>query len=195
MQVSDLLDRLFTKFDNLCAAHGLFKVETIGDCFIAAAGIPTYQSHHTLRVAKFALLAAAAARETLLDTDNESCGSVKIRIGVHVGPVVGVLIGATRPKYTLLGDTMNIGARALCSRTAMHLQFLASRSPLRTFRFRRSCSRRCAIVLSPQWAPCGRRDASKRVRLSADWDAETGHCCLSAQRAAWKAPVPRDRST
>ena len=37
-QVSNLLDRLFAKFDALCTAHGLFKVETIGDCYIAAAG-------------------------------------------------------------------------------------------------------------------------------------------------------------
>ena len=73
-------------------------------------GIPTHQTHHTLRVAKFALQAIAAAKDTLLDADDASYGAVKVRVGMHVGQVVGVLIGAMRPKYTLLGDTMNIGA-------------------------------------------------------------------------------------
>ena len=59
----DLLDRLYNTFDKITAKHALFKVETIGDAYMAVAGLPEHQPDHTLRVARFALDACAAAQQ------------------------------------------------------------------------------------------------------------------------------------
>ena len=138
-KVSALLDRFFAKIDALCKLNGVFKVETIGaatprtcpaaggapappdafcpaaaragDCFIAAAGLPRWQPDHALRVAKLALGILAAAAETRVDEAEPGLGSLAVRVGMHTGPVVAVLVGTTRRKYTLIGDSMNTASR------------------------------------------------------------------------------------
>lgn len=65
--------------------HGVFKVETIGDAFMAVAGIPYQQPDHALRVARFALEAVAAANTVAVDEANPDEGFVNIRAGFHSG--------------------------------------------------------------------------------------------------------------
>ncbi len=71
--VSDLLDRLYTKFDALCKEFNVFKMETIGDAYIAVTNMQSDQKDdHAARLALFALKAMQAANETLIDENEPS---------------------------------------------------------------------------------------------------------------------------
>ncbi|HEY6080546.1 MAG TPA: adenylate/guanylate cyclase domain-containing protein [Polyangiaceae bacterium] len=102
-----LLDRIFTEFDRLADEHGLEKIKTIGDAYMAAAGLPLPQPDHAARAARMALKmipALHALRDELrVDLD--------VRVGVHAGPVVAGVIGKAKFAYDIWGDTVNIASR------------------------------------------------------------------------------------
>mmetsp|Transcript_48418 Transcript_48418/g.96968 ORF Transcript_48418/g.96968 Transcript_48418/m.96968 type:complete len:277 (+) Transcript_48418:1-831(+) len=111
-QVSAMLDRLFSAMDCAAERHGIYKVETIGDCYIGVSNLVTNQPHdHASRMASFCLDAMEAARSTLVDPDDPGKGSLMIRAGFDSGPVVGSVIGTTYKKYTIFGNTVNTASR------------------------------------------------------------------------------------
>ncbi|EDQ91774.1 uncharacterized protein MONBRDRAFT_31218 [Monosiga brevicollis MX1] len=109
-QVSDMLDRFFSRLDILIKDLDLYKVDVIGDCVIVAGNLYRHQEDHVSRLCRFALGALKAAEETPILVGS-NYGPVRIRCGIHVGPVVCNVIGKISPKYTLLGDTMNTASR------------------------------------------------------------------------------------
>lgn len=111
MKVSDMLDRLYLRFDMLSLKHDVFKVETIGDAYMAATNLVKDQDDHVKRIAEFAIDAVRAANETLIDVDDPSKGFVEIRVGFHTGAVVATVIGSRCPRYSLFGDSVNTAAR------------------------------------------------------------------------------------
>jgi len=102
-EVVELLDAVFSDFDDLAERHGLEKIKTIGDAYMVAAGIPTPLPDHVRAVADMALamLAVAAAHR-------EGLG---LRIGIDTGPVVAGVIGRNKFIYDLWGDTVNTASR------------------------------------------------------------------------------------
>ena len=86
-KVADLLDRLYFKFDSLTNLYDVFKVETIGDCYMAVTNLVKEQRDHAKRIAQFAIGVVKAANETYIDPGDESKGVVHVRIGFHSGPV------------------------------------------------------------------------------------------------------------
>eukprot|EP00594_Rhizosolenia_setigera_P005967 CAMPEP_0178950414 /NCGR_PEP_ID=MMETSP0789-20121207/6639_1 /TAXON_ID=3005 /ORGANISM="Rhizosolenia setigera, Strain CCMP 1694" /LENGTH=1268 /DNA_ID=CAMNT_0020631137 /DNA_START=75 /DNA_END=3882 /DNA_ORIENTATION=- len=121
-KVADMIDRLYQKFDSLVKKHDIFKVETIGDAYLAAANLTSKQDDHAKRIAMFALDAVKEANETLIDVDEPSKGFISIRVGFHSGPVVTDVVGSTNPKFTLFGDTMNLGSRMESNSLPNHIQ-------------------------------------------------------------------------
>jgi adenylate cyclase len=121
-EVVDLLDTLFTRFDDIAALHGLEKIKTIGDAYMAAAGAPEPRPDHAL-----AAVEMAAAMLTAVDQLRRSTGvSIEIRIGVASGPVVGGVIGRQRLLFDLWGDTVNLASRMESTGLPGQIQIAAS---------------------------------------------------------------------
>jgi adenylate cyclase len=104
-QVVEILDEIFSAFDELVAEHGLEKIKTIGDGYMAAAGIPTPRSDH----AEAAARAALAMRETLPALP--AAAGLSLRVGIDSGPAVAGVIGRSKLGYDLWGDTVNTASR------------------------------------------------------------------------------------
>jgi adenylate cyclase len=104
-EVVVLLDEIFSAFDELVARHGLEKIKTIGDGYLAAAGIPTPRADHAEATARLAL----AMRQTLADLP--AAAGLSLRVGIDSGPVVAGLIGRSKFGYDLWGDTVNTASR------------------------------------------------------------------------------------
>ncbi|KAL3928934.1 MAG: hypothetical protein SGBAC_012428 [Bacillariaceae sp.] len=112
LKVSNLLDRLYMKFDEVTTKYDLFKVETVGDAYMCAGNLAKDQHEdHVRRIASFATGICKAAAETLIDEDDPSLGYTMIRVGFHSGPVVSNVVGSLNPRYGVFGDTVNISAR------------------------------------------------------------------------------------
>ena len=97
------LDFFFKHFDEIIGNHGLEKIKTIGDAYLAVCGLPTQHEDHAQRVAD-------AALDIIRFIEAEG-GDFKIRIGLHSGPVVAGIVGVKKFAYDIWGDTVNIAAR------------------------------------------------------------------------------------
>jgi len=100
------LDCIFGEFDRLASRHGVEKIKTIGDAYMAAAGVPEPSDDHAERTV--ALGQAMLAAVTRADPEDRP---FEIRIGIHTGPVVAGLLGQYRFVYDVWGETVNIASR------------------------------------------------------------------------------------
>jgi guanylate cyclase len=106
-RVVEMLDQLFGHFDTLAERYDLEKIKTIGDCYMAAAGIPAPRADHARTLALLALDMEEAVRP------RGAMGSLgfQLRIGINSGPVVAGVIGRKRFLYDLWGDAVNTAGR------------------------------------------------------------------------------------
>jgi adenylate cyclase len=106
-EVVGILDHLFSHFDDLADRYGLEKIKTIGDCYMAAAGVPTPRADHARAMALMAL----DMREAMRSKDAVGHLGLELRIGINSGPVVAGVIGRKRFLYDLWGDAVNTASR------------------------------------------------------------------------------------
>jgi adenylate cyclase len=100
-EVVDLLDHVFSRFDELVEAAGAEKIKTIGDAYMVVAGVPTPRPDHALVIAELALR---------MHEEIPAYG-LRLRIGINTGPVVAGVIGKKRFIYDLWGDAVNVASR------------------------------------------------------------------------------------
>jgi len=103
----DLLDQIFSRFDDLVTRAGLEKIKTIGDAYMVAAGIPVAREDHATALLHLAFAMRAAFHAYAREIDQP----LQLRIGVSSGPVIAGVIGRQRFLYDLWGDTVNVAAR------------------------------------------------------------------------------------
>ena len=106
-EVVGILDRLFSGFDTLVERHGLEKIKTIGDCYMAAAGVPDQRPDHAQRAARLAL----DMREAVTISAAGDGPDLELRIGINSGPLTAGVIGSKRFLYDLWGDAVNTASR------------------------------------------------------------------------------------
>ncbi|XP_036032210.1 guanylate cyclase 2G-like [Onychomys torridus] len=110
LQVVKLLNDLYSLFDHTIQTHDVYKVETIGDAYMVASGLPIRNgAQHAAEIATMSLhLLSATAHFQIGHMPEER---LKLRIGLHTGPVVAGVVGITMPRYCLFGDTVNMASR------------------------------------------------------------------------------------
>ncbi|KAF6018282.1 hypothetical protein EB796_023412 [Bugula neritina] len=122
MEVVNLLNGMYTTFDTLIEKFQLYKVETIGDAYMIAGGIPKPCDKHASSIAEMAF-AMLNAMKTLKDPSDETDtgAHLKLRVGIHSGTVVGGVVGLKMPRYCLFGDTVNTANRMESTGQAMRV--------------------------------------------------------------------------
>ncbi|KAM4702750.1 guanylate cyclase 2G-like [Rhinophrynus dorsalis] len=110
LQVVDLLNDLYSLFDDIIKSYDVYKVETIGDAYMVASGLPIRNGiMHVEEIATMSLnFLSAMLAFKIRHMPQEK---LRLRIGLNTGPVVAGVVGVTMPRYCLFGDTVNTASR------------------------------------------------------------------------------------
>ncbi|XP_069003396.1 retinal guanylyl cyclase 2 [Embiotoca jacksoni] len=110
IEVVDLLNDLYTLFDAVLSNHDVYKVETIGDAYMVASGLPKRNGNkHAAEIANMSLNILSSVGTFHMRHMPDV--PVRIRIGIHSGSCVAGVVGLTMPRYCLFGDTVNTASR------------------------------------------------------------------------------------
>jgi adenylate cyclase len=173
-EVVGILDQLFSRFDELVEQHGLEKIKTIGDCYMAAAGVPNPSPDH----ARKAALLALDMRDAVATSAVAGQASCELRIGINSGPVVAGVIGTKRFLYDLWGDAVNTASRMESQSAPGEIQITRTTYELLKEEF--VCTRRGTILVKGKgrmetWYLEGPRSDDARAEALAETSSDRDH--------------------
>lgn len=104
------VDACFRAFDGITARHGLEKIKTIGDAYMAASGLPTPRPDSAVQAVLAALEMQEWVKQRAQKREAQGLPCFRMRAGIHTGPVVAGIVGITKFQYDVWGDTVNTAA-------------------------------------------------------------------------------------
>jgi class 3 adenylate cyclase len=110
-QLVDELHACFSAFDHIMAKYNIEKIKTVGDAYLAVAGLPLVNNNHAGDMVKAAIEIREFMINRKLETENRKHETFEIRIGIHSGSVVAGIVGIKKFAYDIWGDTVNTAAR------------------------------------------------------------------------------------
>jgi len=107
-----LLERLFWEFDQLAQRMDVFKLSSVGDCYIAVTGVPDPRPDQAVVLAEFARATQRQSSQVFHELNATlDTGCLSMRFGLHTGPIVGGVLRGQRSRFELFGDSINMTSR------------------------------------------------------------------------------------
>ncbi len=110
-EVVEVIHECFSIFDDIVARHGVEKIKTIGDAYMAAGGLPSPNETHAVDVVRAAIEMQEAMIQYFEGRKDKGLPAMGVRVGINTGPVVAGIVGKNKFQYDIWGDTVNTAAR------------------------------------------------------------------------------------
>ncbi len=163
-----MLNKIFSMFDQLAEKHGLEKIKTIGDEYMAASGLPMPRPDHAEAMAEMALDMLAVIERFNAKRNR----GIRIRIGMNCGPVTAGIIGTKKFAYDLWGDTVNIASRMESHGIANAIQ--VTEATYKRLRHKYAFQRRGIIHVKGKGALCTYFLVGRRPQKTGAMDGTSG---------------------
>ena len=119
LEIITFLNDIYSMFDHVIDLYNVYKVETIGDAYMVASGLPIRHETNCSEIATMAL--DILSRVPDFKIQHREGMVLQLRCGFHSGPVVAGVVGLTMPRYCLFGDTVNYASRMQSSGFALRI--------------------------------------------------------------------------